>query len=739
MSRLYPPQIESKLPAFEWKENINIKIPFEMNQAVGINDFKGFQVLIKTTSTNTEIVNTNTSDYQNNQIELNVDKNLFTIGQYYKIQIAYIDKEDKIGYFSDAGIIKCTSSVNLYIENLVETVNNNKPTYTGAYENSDTNEKVYSYYFNIYDENNSLYETSGELIHNISLDTETNTSNDSWSPSKSLRPGHNYTIQYGIKTLNGLEVITKKYIISNSFLVSPPKEFKGELSAILNPFEGYIELQMVGTGLNGNFVLNRSSSRDNFNTWNQITKFTMAREDSGLVIWQDFTIEQGVEYLYSIQMYNSHDIYSIHIVNKEYKIMADFEDMFLFDGERQLKIRFNPKVSTFKKTHLETKTDTIGGPYPHFFRNGRVAYKEFPIAGLISILSDENELFMAPSKKDTHIRSHTVSYGESYIKPGRSQLAAENIVDERDFKLEVLNWLTNGEPKLFRSPGEGNYIVRLMNISMSPNDTLSRMIHSFTATAYEVASYDFNNLKKYGYLKVDEYQDFRKGHITTKITYPFPFGKVEVGLDTITSLNNLLMKNVVITNAIPMISNVTFTYSDNSTATVKADVTGKIVASKDVISIKFADKNQLKLITLDFDYEDNFSNSSVSEFDKITSVKIINEVSKTKLNKQVNWDNRNKDDNTFDYLTYLNNTAGEVGEVYYLCLYKNADIINDEAAMKFLGAKVYLSNYNNDIQPIKIDIDTTVYQNLGTLKEFSCGNLYNVDIVYLQKQLTKGA
>lgn len=739
MGRLYPPQLKSKLPAFEWKENINIKIPFEMNQAVAINDFKGFQILIKTVSTNTEILNTNTSSYENNMIELSLDKNLFAIGQYYKVQIAYIDKEDKIGYFSDAGIIKCTAPINLYIENLAQEINNHKPTYTGVYENSDANEKVYSYYFNIFDKDNNLYETSGELIHNISLDTETNASNDSWSPERNLRPGENYTIQYGVKTLNELEVLTQKYTISNSFLVSPPKEFKGELSAILNSSEGYIELRLLGIGLNGNFILNRSSSRDHFNTWNKITEFTIAREDSGLVIWQDFTIEQGVEYLYSIQMFNSHNIYSIHIVNKEYKIMADFEDMFLFDGERQLKIRFNPRVSTFKKTHLETKTDTIGGPYPHFFRNGRVAYKEFPIAGLISILSDENELFMVPTRKDTHIRSHTASYGESYIKPGRSQLAAENIVDERDFKLEVLNWLTNGEPKLFRSPGEGNYIVRLMNISMSPNDTLSRMIHSFTATAYEVASYDFNNLKKYGYLKVDEYQDFRQGHITTKITHPFPFGKVEVGLDTITSLNNLLMKNVVITNAIPMISNVTFTYSDNSTATVKADVTGKIVASKDVISIKFVDRNQLKLITLDFDYEDNFSNSSISEFDKITSVKIINEVSKTKLNKQVNWDNRNKDDNTFDYLTYLNNTAGEVGEVYYLCLYKNADIINDEAAMKFLGAKVYLSNYNNDIQPIKIDIDTTVYQNLGTLKEFSCGNLYNVDIVYLQKQLTKGA
>jgi hypothetical protein len=35
--------------------------------------------------------------------------------------------------------------------------------------------------------------------------------------------------------------------------------------------------------------------------------------------------------------------------------------MFLYDGERQLKIKFNPKVSSFKITTLESKTDSIGG------------------------------------------------------------------------------------------------------------------------------------------------------------------------------------------------------------------------------------------------------------------------------------------------------------------------------------------------------------------------------------------
>jgi len=38
------------------------------------------------------------------------------------------------------------------------------------------------------------------------------------------------------------------------------------------------------------------------------------------------------------------------IVETEYSILADFEDMFIYDGKRQLKVKFNPKVSSFKNT-----------------------------------------------------------------------------------------------------------------------------------------------------------------------------------------------------------------------------------------------------------------------------------------------------------------------------------------------------------------------------------------------------
>jgi hypothetical protein len=69
-----------------------------------------------------------------------------------------------------------------------------------------------------------------------------------------------------------------------------------------------------------------------------------------------------------------------------------------------LRIRYNPKVSSFKSNILETKVDTIGGKYPFIFRNGNVEYKEFPISGLITLQSDENELFMQGLRSKDPVR-----------------------------------------------------------------------------------------------------------------------------------------------------------------------------------------------------------------------------------------------------------------------------------------------------------------------------------------------
>jgi hypothetical protein len=127
---------------------------------------------------------------------------------------------------------------------------------------------------------------------------------------------------------------------------------------------------------------------------------------------------------------------------------------------------------------------------------------------LISLLSDSNERFFRDIQNENILREKTLFPNSEIdnlkISELNTNLTTDNFYKERQFKLKVLDWLTNGEPKLFRSPAEGNYIVRLMNSSLAPNDTLGRMLHTFSCTAYEVADYTYENLNKYDFIHLKD-------------------------------------------------------------------------------------------------------------------------------------------------------------------------------------------------------------------------------------------
>lgn len=778
---LYPPIIDSKLPAFEYSRGtVKIIVPYKMNRSVGRNDFTKFNLLVKTISSSTEVARIEytlgATESLKDTIEFtfNNTNNTFLANQFYKVQLAY-QNGSEIGIYSSIGIIKCTKTVNVSIENLNNSiVNDYLTTYVGKYMNEDSTEKVYTYYFNIFDNENNLHETSGLLTHNSSKDSEQNISYDEWSPTKGLITGKQYKIQYGIITINGFEKKSPEYEISNNYHIAPSDFYNTELEATLYKDDGYVELKLVSdTNLTGRYILNRSSSKDNFQTWNPITTITVSQHPSGLVVWKDFTIEQGVEYMYSLQLTNSHNIKSVHMANRGYKIQADFEDLFLFDGTRQLKIRFNPKVSSFKTTTLETKTDTIGGKYPHFFRNGNVAYKEIPISGLISILSDENEYFMTGLYPIEPTRPHTDSPKVAY-EPFRTQLTAQNFVDERDFKLAVADWLNNGQPKLFRSPGEGNYIVRLMNVSLSPNDTLGRMLHTFSCTAYEIMDCNFNTIKDLGFLNVAQEQNYLTRHVTTRLNY---YDTVQSGVfynpttGKIETQDGQIMKNIVITNAIPFSRD----FRDSSNNAPQADINGTIRMNNSSF-ITISNPLQLQMSILDFDYDNVLPTASqdgqwsnitkvepngTQSFTDIYSTKLykpsagINELQYDKHNAgYLQWDVNDKNpDYSIDYLKYLNDRYGIVGEVSYLRIYnrKYDNSFSDEGfgqidkqfaftdeEFAHVGLQISVKSYTNDVSYVLMKDGSRVYRDLGVLSELKCGNSYSVDIVYNKKKVTRG-
>lgn len=479
--KLPPPIIEGTLPAFYGTE---LTVPFVMNKAVSINEFDSFEVKIKSALNNALIKTETVILYQDlNKVIFNISADL-VIGRYYKIQMAY-RSGDIVGYYSDIGIAKYTTEPEVFIENLnKDTINPHVYNYIGKYSqiNGDATEKVHSYCFNLY-QDNDLIKTTNWILHNSSLDENGYESFDLFNLEEDLDLDKIYYIEYKIKTNNNLIVSSGKYPIKQKVLYASDQLIN--IFPILNYENGYIELNFKSDKpLIGDFIISKSDASSDFKKWHDIYTLNLRKDSINNFSFKDFDVAYNQTYKYAIVQTNRYNLLTEKQISKPITVL--FEDMFLFDGEKQLKIRFNPKVSSFKNYILETKVDTIGSKYPFFFRNGSVKYKEFPINGLISCLMDEEQLFMENESVSTN-------------------LIDSNIYQEKEFKLKVLEWLGNGQSKLFKSPAEGNYIVYLMNVNLTPIDTLGRMLHSFSCNAYEIADYTDKGMRDQGILKIQNY------------------------------------------------------------------------------------------------------------------------------------------------------------------------------------------------------------------------------------------
>lgn len=505
MAKLYPPNIEGTIPAFYTEGGTTmLVVPFSMNRAVGKSEVYGFSLKLKYVDGsiidtyqvfNSNVIISNSDTYnisegsfydleKSLEVSFNVDSSLFNIGQYYKIQLAYIDENNQIGYYSTIGVIKYTCKPIVEIAGLTGEINAHTYEYVGVYSQyqKDPTEKVYSSRFLLTDANGIVIKDTGYMLHNTTEDELPYESREGFKWAKDLNPNLVYYITYQVKTMNGLECSSNRYRICQLRLAGNQIDIK--LNATLDYENGYIGLSFICDEpiISGTFLISRACSKDNYQ-WNELKRFDVQSLIPKEWSLKDCTIEQGYTYQYSLQQYNAYDIYSERVLSQE--VFADFEHAFLYDGIRQFKIKFDPKITNFKNNILENKIDTIGNKYPFILRNGNINYKSFDIQGLISLHSDYDGLFISRDKYKLDDFEFTTN------------LTSNNIASERYFKRQVQDWLNDGNPKLFRSPTEGNFIVRILNVNLTPEDRLGRMIHIFKATAYEIEEFSIENLEKY--------------------------------------------------------------------------------------------------------------------------------------------------------------------------------------------------------------------------------------------------
>lgn len=149
-------------------------------------------------------------------------------------------------------------------------------------------------------------------------------------------------------------------------------------------------------------------------------------------------------------------------------------------GNTILPLRLNEKITNLKYNYADSTIATLGNPYPFIRRNGAQKYRTFNIEAIIAFEADEaNDFMIFPEFSKT-----LDEYDKIRIK-------------QKMYRDKVLAFLHDGQTKLFRSFQEGNMLVRLSNISLTPNAQLDRNIWTFSAQVTEVATPTIENYAKY--------------------------------------------------------------------------------------------------------------------------------------------------------------------------------------------------------------------------------------------------
>lgn len=661
LSTLYPPLIDTFMPAFPYDENVTVEFsisPYNsanminylhvslVNQKTNQNAFEGSMGALTTRNIPGYLVNgiwilpfseidgvlhqdgdnlwhlTIPTALLKNQD--NVDNKTFTIDYYYKLQLRF-DAYDKNFTLIDAAyltrnrvyfsewssvcLLKAIPHVDCFLKNfdsattwsaimdgnLSEEEISTTPQYTpgsinvtgfltfsdGSSNSGDTTNKttnhgeyLKSYYITVLDKDNEvLFKTEPQYTAYLTdkndfsyiLDTHESSKfpvNQTYYLQLTFNTNNNYTFS---KTYSfSLIEYTTDFIPIWNFDTRTIFVHGTEEEEIITEEDGVISFTVdCGNWTPGYLYIRRESSLDNFTSSELIAckGFLSGGEVSYSI--KDDTVASLVAYRYSVQYQKLNNQWTT--LKYSQVVYPKFHDILIKRGDRQLAIRYNAQVSSMTPVKTRVKIDTLGGKYPKFAENANLNYKQFTISGLITAESDFNRTFLDETSSEykqnlqryneymngkTLTRNDTV-VEKSYVTQStkHDSYPWENWWWERVFREEVIDWLNDGEPKLWRSMPEGNMIVMFDGISLTPNAQLGRRTWNISATVYEVEDgYSLSTLDSLGiYPLINDYVQNTLEGITEQIASTnYQLGQLYKiqGTTEGTSIREAVLKNI---------------------------------------------------------------------------------------------------------------------------------------------------------------------------------------------------
>lgn len=552
---LYPPVLKDVAPAFIRTQGC--KIYFSLSRYNTGEDIKWVQVTVTNLKNNLSILDTTnypsaikicsklqdispedyTEPYYIQILPNDIQGGNFEIDQFYKVQLRFVSSNipedppaigrgldnwlytytDYFSQWSNVCLIKGIAQPHISIEGFDQNQESSFPNYLTEivgklyYSEEDKNEKetLKSYNIKIFERfgsQNIIFRSEQQYTNSLYPNEFNYTINQILDTDISYVMQFNYTTNnLYTQTLSYNFIITKQeYGLLDADLTITPKEENGSIEVFIDFNQKHNSTKQL--------IIKRASSRNNFSRWENLKTIKYEILNKNGYIWYDTTIESGVWYKYLIQQKTDDGRLNCAIESEE-PVMCLFEDIFLTQGNKQLKIKFNPSISGLKYNTNLSQQVTLGSQYPFIRKNGNNFYRSFSIGGLISSFMDNevwnkpvyyNGQFISLNPQDEEAfttKSQIYGLSKDLYEQYNNQLNIsehQDYIYEREFRNKVCEFLYEYNVKLFRSLTEGNILIKLMDVSFEPITTLGRRLYSFTATAIEIDDYYLlSNLIKY--------------------------------------------------------------------------------------------------------------------------------------------------------------------------------------------------------------------------------------------------
>lgn len=554
-TRLFPPIVSPYLPAKDIASvSSGITIPFEINDLNSLEDIKEMHVLITRQSNYNSLFNptnyplgiyvfTATSTILTNK-EFTIPSSIINVDQlnfneYYKMQIRfskdnhgagqtgtslsqYLLNETYMAQFSEwssVGLIRFIAEPTISMIGNIEgdtnvmvagntndyqltshylelsgrfTKTGNVTVLNRVFDKSTDNEYLSTWKIQVQDTNQNVLIDSGlqrvnirgakmnEILYNVPFYFENNTT---------------YRVVLFITTANLYEntyvyKVRTNHTDNNWGAQSEINEYTSLDSVIGKVNISFEAPDGQTTPAGGKLIVRRSSEEDNFLYWETIWQYNSIPQlgEHDVISYDDFTIESGTIYKYAISYTSNNVTYSII----EGPVLSVFDHAFLTGEGTQLCVKFNPNISSMKVNVSDNTVNTIGGQYPYITRNGNMYYRTFSLSGTIAYEMDAEHQFATRSS----IYGEWINvYGTYFVNRYINQ--QNDRVTQRKFRELVMNYLYDDVPKLFRSTPEGNILVRITDVNLTPKQELARMIYDFSCTATEIGDASVENFKLY--------------------------------------------------------------------------------------------------------------------------------------------------------------------------------------------------------------------------------------------------